>query len=93
METEKDGEKEETEETEEMKEDSESESENEMETDENVTKFEDDTKYEKLMEKMSWCGENVKTELQTVLNQIFTVFESDNTYQRKILKYYNRKLH
>jgi hypothetical protein len=78
METEKDGEKEETEE---MKEDSESESENEMETDENVTKFEDDTKYEKLMEKMSWCGENVKTELQTVLNQIFTVFESDETIE------------
>jgi hypothetical protein len=59
--------------------DEESDSDEEMETYDNVTKFEDDTKYEKLMEKMSWCGENVKTELQTVLNQIFTVFEADET--------------
>jgi hypothetical protein len=72
---------EETEEDKEMKEDSESESEDEMETDDNVTKFEDETKYEKLMEKMAWCGENVKTELQTVLNQIFTVFEADETLE------------
>ncbi len=64
-------------ETEKMNTSDESDSDEDMETDDNVTKFEDDTKYEKLMEKMSWCGENVKTELQTVLNQIFTVFEAD----------------
>ncbi len=64
-----------------MKEDSESESDDEMDTDENVTKFEDETKYEKLMEKMAWCGENVKNELQTLLNHIFTVFEADETVE------------
>jgi hypothetical protein len=67
--------------TESMKEDSEGESDDEMDTDENVTKFEDETKYEKLMEKMAWCGENVKCELQTLLNQIFTIFEADETLE------------
>jgi hypothetical protein len=52
-----------------------------METDDNVTKFEDETKYEKLMEKMGWCGENVKTDLKTLFNQIFRVFEADEPLQ------------
>ena len=68
-------------ETEEMKEDSESESGYDMDTDDNAIKFEDEYKYEKFMEKMSWCGANVKCELQTLLNQIFTVFEADETLE------------
>ncbi len=80
-EKEMDVEKEEKEEDEEMKEDSLSDSDDDMDTDENVIKFEDETKYEKLMEKMTWGGENVKCELQTLLNQIFTVFEADETLE------------